>query len=85
MKTSIYFILRIIFQALAQTTIFYNWHMEVIYMPNYEINGSKIKVIRKSEETGRTILDGIISSIIIYINSERKSGGKSDNKKSKPN
>ena len=31
----------------------------------YEINGSKIKVIRQFEETGITILEALVNSIIL--------------------
>jgi hypothetical protein len=34
-------------------------------MPTYNINGSKIVVIRKAEKDGTTILEGVINSVIL--------------------
>ena len=38
----------------------------------YNINGSQIKVIRKEEEKGITILDGLIHAFIMEKNNTKK-------------
>ena len=39
-------------------------------MPTYNINGSKIVVIRKEEKQGITILQGVINSVILNCQKE---------------
>lgn len=46
----------------------------------YEINGSKITVIRKEEPDGITILDGLLNSLIIKLSESKE---KNDNAKTK--
>ena len=45
----------------------------------YEINGSKIKVTRQFEETGITILEALVNSLILN-NKKKKDEVKNDEK-----
>ncbi len=48
----------------------------------YEINGSKITVIRKSEESGITLLEGLINSLIL-TEKNKKEENKNESKEIK--
>jgi hypothetical protein len=49
-------------------------------MPTYNINGSKIVVIRKEEKQGTTILQGVINSVILNCQKENIKNKQNDNK-----